>query len=168
MKDQARNTRDKPSQIFAQVVAQCDDDVQALMPREENCKKTMRYRRPAPPIPATLADVNMLEEYTLTTNNAEFLQFDNGEAAQNRMLVFYSPESLERLTNAQTFFMDGNFSVVPQPFKQLYVIRIPFKDVSVTGIYAFLPNKRQETYIELFQSIVDECNAINQQLVFRL
>jgi hypothetical protein len=30
MKDLATNTRDKPSQIFAQVVSQCDDNVQAL------------------------------------------------------------------------------------------------------------------------------------------
>jgi hypothetical protein len=39
----------------------------------------------------------------------QFLQYDNGQNAENRMLVFYSPESLERLANAQTFFifMDG-------------------------------------------------------------
>jgi hypothetical protein len=40
------------------------------------------------------------------------------------MLVFYSPESLERLANAQTFliFMDGTFSVPPHPFKQLWTL----------------------------------------------
>ena len=32
MKDLAANTREKPSQIFAQVVSQCDDNVQALLP----------------------------------------------------------------------------------------------------------------------------------------
>jgi hypothetical protein len=42
MKDLATNTRDKPSQIFAQVVSQCDDNVQALLPREENTKRTMK------------------------------------------------------------------------------------------------------------------------------
>jgi hypothetical protein len=36
IKDLATNTRDKPSQIFAQVVSQCDDNVQDLLPREEN------------------------------------------------------------------------------------------------------------------------------------
>ena len=36
MKDLATNTRDKPSHIFAQVVSQCDDNVQALLSREEN------------------------------------------------------------------------------------------------------------------------------------
>ena len=156
MKDLATNTRDKPSQIFAQVVSQCDDNVQALLPREENTKRTIRYQRPTPPVPVTYADVRLPEEYTTTTNNQQFLQYDNGQNAENRMLVLYSPESLERLANVQTFFifMDGTFSVPPHPFKQLYTIRVPFKDVTGTAVYAFLPNKCQDTYRELFQSIV--------------
>ena len=80
------------------------------------------------------------------------------------MLVFHSPDNLERLANAQTFFMDGTFYVAPHPCKQLYTIRVPFKDVAVAAVYAFLPNKCQDTYRELFQSIVDNCNASNLQL----
>jgi hypothetical protein len=56
MKDMATNTRDKPSQIFAQVVSQCDDNVQALLPREENRKRTIGYQCLTPPLPATYAD----------------------------------------------------------------------------------------------------------------
>ena len=70
MKDLATNTRDKPSHIFAQVVSQCDDNVQALLPREENPKRTIRYQRPTPPVPATYADVRLPEEYTTTTNSS--------------------------------------------------------------------------------------------------
>jgi hypothetical protein len=163
MKDLATNTRDKPSQIFAQVVSQCDDNVQALLPREENSKRTIRYQRPTPPVPTTYADVRLPEEYIATTNNQQFLQYDNGQNAGNRMLVFYSPDSLERLANAQTFFMDGTFSVGPHPFKQLYTIRVLVKDVTGTAVYAFLPNKCQDTYRELFQSIVDNYHASNLQ-----
>jgi hypothetical protein len=46
--------------------------------------------------------------------------------------------------------MDGTFSVPPHPFKQLYTIRVPFKDVTGTAVVAFLPNKCQDTYRELF------------------
>jgi hypothetical protein len=102
------------------------------------------------------------EEYNTTTNNQQFLQYDNYQNAENRMLVFYSPDYLERLANAQTFFMDGTFSVAP--YIQLYTIRVPFKDVTVTAIYAFLPNKCQDTYRELFQSIVYNCHASTLQL----
>ena len=165
MKDLATNTRDKPSQMFAQVVSQCDDNVQALLPREENRKLTIRYQRPTPPVPATYADVRLPEEYTTTTNNQQFLLYDNGQHAENRMLVFYLPESLEILANTLTFFifMDGTFSIAPHPFKQLYTIRVPFKDVTSTAVYVFLPNKCQNTYRELFQYIVDNCHANNLQ-----
>jgi hypothetical protein len=104
------------------------------------------------------------EEYKTTTNNHQFLQYDNYQNAKNRMLVFYSPDYLERLVNAQTFFMDGTFSVAPHPCKQLYTIRFAFKHVTVTAVYAFLPNKCQDTYRELFQSIVYNCHASNLQL----
>jgi hypothetical protein len=125
--------------------------------QKKNCKRTIRYQRPTPPVPATYADVRLPEEYTTTTNNQQFQQYD-------RMLVFYSPDNLERIANAQTFFMDGTFSVAPHPCKQLYTIRVPFKDVTVTAVYVFLPNKCQDTYRELFQSIVDNCHASNLQL----
>ena len=69
MKNRATNTRDKPSQIFAQDVSQCDDNAQAVLPREENRKRTIRYQRPTPSVPATYADVRLPEEYTTTTNN---------------------------------------------------------------------------------------------------
>jgi hypothetical protein len=163
MKDLATNPRDKLSQIFPQVVSQCDDNVQALLSREENRKRTIRYQRPTPPVPATYVDVRLPEEYTTTTNNHQFLQYDNGQNAVRIMLIFYSPDSLEILANAQTFFMDGTFSVAPHPFKQLYTIWVPFKDVTGTAVYAFLPNKYQDIYRELFQSIVDNCHASNLQ-----
>jgi hypothetical protein len=50
------------------------------------------------------------------------------------------------------------------PFKQLYTIRVLFKDVTGTTVYAFLPNKCQDTYRELFQSIADNCRVSNLQL----
>ena len=88
MKDLATNTRYKPSQIFAQAVSQCDGNVQAFLPRDENRKRTIRYQRPTPPVPTTYADVRLHEEYTTTTNNQQFLQYDNGQNAEKRILVF--------------------------------------------------------------------------------
>ncbi|CAC5412428.1 unnamed protein product [Mytilus coruscus] len=135
MKEQAALTRDKPSQIFAQVVSTSDDDVQAMMPREENCKRTMRYQRPAPPVPQSFADATLPAEFTITTNNQQFLLDDNGQNAENRMLVFCSPDSLRCLAEVHTLYMDGTFSIhaiAPHPFKQLYTIPVPFKHVTVT------------------------------------
>ena len=81
MTDLATNT----SQILAQVVSQCDDNVQALLTREENRKRTIRYQRSTPPVPAAYTDVRFPEEYTTTASNQQFLQYDNGQNAENRM-----------------------------------------------------------------------------------
>jgi hypothetical protein len=35
----------------------------------------------------------------------------HGQNAENRMLVFYSPDNFERLAIAQTFFMDGKIPI---------------------------------------------------------
>jgi hypothetical protein len=56
--------------------------------RGKNCKRTIRYQLPTPPVPAIYADVRLHEEYTTTTNNQQFLQYDNSQNAEKRILVF--------------------------------------------------------------------------------
>jgi hypothetical protein len=83
------------------------------------------------PTPQSVENRNILLWFKCV-NNYQFLQYDNGQNAENRMLVFYSPESLERLANAQTFFI---FMYVPSLYlrtKQQYTIRVPFKDATGT------------------------------------
>ena len=148
MKDLATNTRDKPSQIFAQVVSQVWRQCPSL---------AAPWRKPQThnSIPASnsssLSHLCRCQIAWRVHNN-----YQQPTVPAIRMLVFYSPDSLERLANAQTFFifMDGTFSVDPHPFKQLYTIQFPFKDVTGTAVYAFLPNKCQDTYRELFQSML--------------
>ena len=158
MKDLASNTRDKHSQIFAQVVSQCDDNVHALLPREENSKRTIRYQRPTPPVPAIYADVILPEEYTTTTNNQQFLQYDNG---QNVSLLL--TRQFGKISHCPDLLhLHGRtFSVAPHPFKQLYTIRFPFKDVTGTAVYVFLPNKCQDTYRELFRLLLTTAMPAN-------
>ena len=56
--------------------------------------------------------------------------------------------------------MDGTFDVAPLLFTQLYMIRVPLGESAVTSVYAFLPNKHQETYEELFTAIQDRCSEL--------
>ena len=60
--------------------------------------------------------------------------------------------------------MVGIFAIALHPFKQLYMIRIPFRDVSITPVYALLPNKNHDTYTDLFQALVDRCQARQYQM----
>jgi len=56
----------------------------------------------------------------------------------DRVIVFASPDQLRHLALANTWYMDGNFSMSPRLFTQLYVIRAPLGETAVTCAYALL------------------------------
>ncbi|KAG7177330.1 hypothetical protein Hamer_G000652 [Homarus americanus] len=160
MKDQAANTRDKPALIYSHGVSQCDDDVRTLIPSADVCKRTLRNQRTTPPVPRLLKDLGELPaEFTqiVGPNPEWFLLYNNGPNVNNRILAFSTSDGLRQLAGADTLYMDGNFAMAPNIFKQLYVIRVPFGDTAITSVYAFLPNNSHATYEELFQVIVDKC-----------
>ena len=80
-----------------------------------------------------------------------------GPEASSRMIRFDTEVGLRRLAGASTVIMDGNFSIARGKFSQVYVIRIPFRDVSMTYIFAFLQNKSRSINDEFFEDIVDKC-----------
>ncbi|XP_076051605.1 uncharacterized protein LOC143031528 [Oratosquilla oratoria] len=66
-------------------------------------------------------------------------------------------DGIERLGSAQELFMDGNFAMAPKQFEQVYVIRVPIGETAVTVAYCLLEKKDEETYKEMLQIILDEC-----------
>ena len=60
--------------------------------------------------------------------------------------------------------MDGNFSMAPPHFLQLYVIHVPLGDSTVPAVYAFLERKTESTYQELFEAISDRCGEFGADL----
>ena len=65
---------------------------------------------------------------------------------------------MRHLVTCLDLFMDGTFKVCPTVFDQLYVIRGPLDDSAISLVYALLPNRRGDTYRELWQIISDYCN----------
>ena len=136
MKDQVVNTQDKPGQIFAHGVSQCNDDIRALLPSASTCNQ-----QPTPLVPCLLQDLGDLPtEYTQTVgpNPEEFLLYDNGPNVNDRILVFANREGLRHLAATETLYMDGNFYMAPMVFNQVYAIRVPFGDTAITTVYALL------------------------------
>lgn len=86
-----------------------------------------------------------------------FLIYDSGVGVDNRVIVYASHNALNHLCRAAVWFVDGNFRMSPLIFKQLFIIRAPLGNCFVTCAYAFLPNKSEEAYAELFQAVCDKC-----------
>jgi hypothetical protein len=93
-----------------------------------------------PPDPVTLDDFKVEDEWATTGGPTPqpFLIHDSGAGHADRVIVFSSTEQLRHLAVADTWFMDGTFTVAPRLFSQVYVIRAPLADSAVTCAYAFL------------------------------
>ncbi|XP_063378931.1 uncharacterized protein LOC134665838 [Cydia fagiglandana] len=74
------------------------------------------------------------------------------------IIIFITDECKQWMAGLKTFFIDGTFKIVPEPFIQLYTIHGDLgSDENCTKVvpcvYALLPNKRQTTYERMFQLI---------------
>jgi len=93
---------------------------------------------------------------------------DNSPEASERIIIFATDEHLQLLTDSDTWYLDWNFGLSPKFFLQLYVIWVKKNSVFVTSIYLYFTKfysytlrKTKNTYVEMFQIIMDECAEQN-------
>ena len=148
-KDHAAGSRGTVTQLIADHTTYAPFDVRAGLGNPDTVKRSLRREcaKRMPKNPASLNDLTLDTEWTTTVDGEEFLVYDNGVDSSDRMLVFGTESGLRHLARSDTWFMDGTFDVAPMLFSQLYIIRAPLGKTAVTCVYAFLPNKQQETYV---------------------
>jgi len=114
-------------------------------------------------LPETAIDIQLTEKWTQTLSGDNFLMddliMDNGK----RCLIFASNKSLVALCSSKTLFMDGTFKASCKQFQQLYIIHgeisVYSEYVRLPLVFILLPDKRKETYIQVFTSISKNCLA---------
>ena len=126
MKTVAQETLEKPQQILSRALLQLDEEARATHPKMETVKRALRGERSAnmPPEPNDLNELVIEGEWTTNgnvKNPSNFMLHDNGINAGERVIIFATEENLRRLC---MWFMDGNFAMAPNLFRngQLYVI----------------------------------------------
>lgn len=163
LNDVAGQTRDKPSHLVAQTMSHLAEDARLLFGKEDSVKRMIRRARSSqhPPVPDSIEDlvIDGVWANTAGPNPEQFLIYDNGQDADARIIVFGSPCALRLLAAADTWFVDGNFSMAPMGFMQLYVIRVPLGNTGVSTVYALLQRKSQQSYAELFRAVLDYCET---------
>ncbi|KAL8590500.1 hypothetical protein ACOMHN_010936 [Nucella lapillus] len=151
------------TQILASALVETTDPVKARLSRMDTLKRSIRHQRRGalPKDPASLREIEIPHEWRTTggPDPQPFLMHDSGsDSGPQRMIIFATDRKLRHLARADEWFMDGNFSMAPDHFCQLYVIRAPVGDTCVSCVYALLPNKTQETYEQMLQAILDRCD----------
>jgi hypothetical protein len=79
--------------------------------------------------------------------------YDSGSNNKNRILIFGTRNNLDLLKEFTHWSVDGTFKACPEVFYQLFVIHALIDSKALPMLYALLPNKLQNTYVELFESL---------------
>lgn len=66
-----------------------------------------------------------------------FLLYDNGWNSDEPITIFATDDRLKLLSESQEWFMDGDFTLSPIDFQQLYIIRIQVKSIFITPVFAY-------------------------------
>lgn len=117
-----------------------------------------RARKEQLPIDQPLHEIVIEGEWAVTNseNPEPFLIGDN-RGNNGRVIVFASPGCLRLLSRSQEWFMDGNFSIAPPQFLQLYIIRVGLGGTFITACYALMSRKTERAYRDLFDIINRRC-----------
>ena len=151
----------QPARLLAGALLNASDAAKDHVNMQTARRGFRRYKQGmVPPEPVTHRDLVFVGPWTTTTVGDDpkpFLRHDSGQNVRDRVIVFATDESLCVMCGANTWFMDGNFSLAPPVFDHLYVIRAP---LGTTWVYALLPGKSETVYTEMLEAVTDACTAL--------
>ena len=109
--------------------------VKAMLPVEDNCKRSIKRYRPHLPTPAHLGELTIPAELTTTLDQ----DTRSSCTTMGKMpTTGLSQKTIRLLAEADTFFMDGTFDTAPPLIKQIFTIRIAFSTTHITAVYCLL------------------------------
>lgn len=128
----------------------------AFLPSERNIAQAVRHvrKRNFPPEPQTARDVQLTGNWTQSLSGEAWNIADvqqNGE----RALVFATEDNLRKLSETSVWFADGTFKVVPQQFKQLYVIHGNYEGRVWPLVYILMTRMTEVLYEAVVLDIVE-------------
>lgn len=121
-KNSAETSNKTTRELYSDGLAGMAEQAIGQMPTARAFSKTVRRQRKTnhPTAPKTLNDLVLPEIVTLAKEN--FILFDNGVEAQDRLIVFGTQQALDFMATCPILHMDGTVSTAPPLFDQIYVI----------------------------------------------
>lgn len=91
----------------------------AIVPDFGACRTMMHRTRRSkmPPVPTSIAEINLEDQWSLTLGGQQFLLSQEGE-----IIIFATETNLRMLAQTSIVFMDGTFKSAPRLFAQLFTI----------------------------------------------
>ncbi|CAI6358143.1 unnamed protein product [Macrosiphum euphorbiae] len=114
MKAKAATSRVNPLQLYAEGILQLDYNARARLPSEDTVKRTLRNQRSNKyqKCPTSLDELIIEGEFCTIgePDGHRFLLHDTGTDSDERIIIFSTDACLQRLTEVDTWYMDGNFA----------------------------------------------------------
>ena len=76
----------------------------------------------------------------------QLLAYDNGQEANEHVIIFATEDHLQKLADCDVWCMDGNYAMAPGLFMQLYVIQGKVSGNFIPLAYCLLERKTQTSY----------------------
>ena len=163
MKQSTQNGMANTQAVLAQSLVNLSVDARQNHPDLESTKRALRLQRSRfmPRDPQNLQELLIAGEQATTGGAAgdRFLLRDYVDAAE-RVIVFATDENLRRLCAADVWHIDGNFSMAPILFAQVYVILARVSGVILPVVFALLQRKTQTSYEHLFRILSESCTDL--------
>lgn len=124
MKEAAKTSRENPRKIIANSVHDLTAATAATMPSTRALSRMIgRVRRNVnyPKNPRNLTELTLNDDFNKTSKGENFVLHDSGPN-EKRLIVFGTTANLQSLSECESIYMDGTFSVAPPLFTQLYTI----------------------------------------------
>ena len=131
---------------------------QSLPSNDAVRQQVRRVRKTSEPRQVPVDELVLDGEFaeTLEDQPQQFLIYDNSQPGR-RLIIFASQKCLKYVSEGTQWFLDGNFSLAPAGFQQLYIIRVALQTTAITAVFALMQSRDVDAYSELFNVIKDTC-----------
>ena len=117
-----------------------------------------KRRKRLPPMPTTIDEVSFTGDWARTLGGSPFLV-----QSVDNIHVLATDQNLELLADAEEWYMDGTFKIVPRLFHQVYTIHVFKHGQQFPLVYCLLSGKTQEVYEKVFSILTEEMDNLHAQ-----
>ncbi|XP_050054122.1 uncharacterized protein LOC126549329 [Aphis gossypii] len=159
LKDTARSTTNKPSQIIQSTQSNVSENIKPYLPSYEAQRKKIKRARITHhhTEPNSIDDLNIPDNLKKTLSDQIFL-IKESVIGEDKILVFSTVNNVQKLSQSMFWIVDGTFKTVPTIFTQLYTIhaQVGFGDNSrvLPLVYVLMTSKREQCYNQMYQVIM--------------
>jgi hypothetical protein len=172
MKEMIRNEFSSPRETVNFIMRGVDINVVRALGNFQAILRLLRreQEKSLNPKPYAFPTIKISRNLSVTHTGRDFYRYgvDNygNLEANDNFLIFYSDEMMQYLNeDGSIWSVDGTFSVVPEPYKQLFTISFIKNNHVFPACYVLMKNKNQNTYIEMFNVLNEKFPLTHPRII---